>query len=323
MPLAHALPAGMARATFPAMGTTVEVLLPERELARGERIACQLFEEWEAALSRFRPESELARLNARAGELVEVSPLLLSVLQTAVQAAAATDGIYDPTLLGQIIAVGYGSSFESLPAHQTPPVHPVKLRPGGDWRQIRVDATARRVTLPHGSGLDFGGIGKGMAVDASVERLRAAGMASGLVNAGGDLAVIGPPPGLDAWPVEVPGRHPEDAHVVPLAAGGMATSGVARRHWRQGTLERHHLLDPRTGAPATSGLWSVTVVAGTCAQAEIAAKVAFILGPVEGPRFLQRHALPGVLVHDDGQLTTAGGWPLPLPSPTAGVQPTA
>ena len=297
---------GLARVELAAMGTTVTVLLPTGHESAAAAVRA-LFAEWERALSRFRPESELSRLNARAGEPVAASPLLLSVLETALRAAAATGGLYDPTLLTQIVALGYAASFDTLPADQPPAASAIALLPGGGWREIILDPSTCSVTLPRGIGLDFGGIAKGMAVDAALARLRDMGCACALVNAGGDLAVIGLPPSAESWPVAVPGRSAW--WTVPLARGAMATSGIARRRWRQGGVPRHHLLDPRTGQPARGGLWSVTVTAAECAQAEVAAKVAFILGPDGGARFLRKLQLSGLLVCADGRLIRVGDWP--------------
>jgi thiamine biosynthesis lipoprotein len=92
----------------------------------------------------------------------------------------------------------------------------------------------------------------------------------------------------------------------------MATSGVARRRWHQGTQVRHHLLDPRTGLPALNGLWSVSVVAARCIQAEVAAKVAFILGSEAGAEFLRARGLAGMLVLESGEAHTVGAWPAPM-----------
>jgi len=99
------------------------------------------------------------------------------------------------------------------------------------------------------------------------------------------------PAGLGCWPVAIDG--PRGSVTVPLARGALATSGIGRRRWRRGASERHHLLDPRSGRPAWTGLWSVTAVAGTCAQAELAAKVAFVLGRGPGTEFLRGQAPAG------------------------------
>lgn len=306
----YTTPSGMCREEFRAMGTTVSMLLPQDQGELGARIVRTLFSEWEEALSRFLPASELSRLNQQAGISTPVSDLLYQVLATALTAAQATAGVYDPTLLDQLVQLGYDRTFDDLPAVrlQSSPIFPGE--PGGGWRGIRVDPVRRRVTLPAGIKLDFGGIAKGMAVDAALEKLRLSGVSSALVNAGGDLAVLGLPPTAQHWQIAVPGR--ERFWTIPLRQGAIATSGIARRHWLQGQMLRHHLLNPRTGLPAQSDLWSVTVVADRCEQAEVAAKVAFILGSRQGADFLRKHRIAGLLVHTDGTWETVAPWPMQL-----------
>ena len=99
---------------------------------------------------------------------------------------------------------------------------------------------------------------------------------------------------------------------IPLHHGAVATSGIAHRHWWQGQTLRHHLLDPHTGLPAQSDLWSVTIVADRCEQAEVASKVAFILGSQKGADFLRGHRIAGLLVREDGSWNTVEPWPAQL-----------
>ena len=287
------------------MGTTISLLLPENQAELGVQIVRTLFTEWEQTLSRFLPESELSRLNRQAGIPTAVSDLLYHVLATALTAAQATRGLYDPTMLDQLVQMGYDRSFDDLPAVRSAFLFPGE--PGGGWRGIRVNPLSQYVTLPVGIKLDFGGIAKGMAVDAALENLRLSGVHAALVNAGGDLAVLGLPPTAEHWQLAVPGR--ERFWTIPLRQGAVATSGIAHRHWWQGQTLRHHLLDPRTGLPAQSDLWSVTVVADRCEQAEVAAKVAFILGSKPGADFLRRHRIAGLLVREDGTWETVEPWP--------------
>src|SRR5512133_4108210 len=106
----------MARASFPAMGTEVAVLAPAGRAAEAAGRARRLFEDWERRLSRFRPDSELARLNAHAGRPVPVGELLYRVLETALAAAGASGGVYDPTMAHQLERLGYDRAFEQLQA---------------------------------------------------------------------------------------------------------------------------------------------------------------------------------------------------------------
>ncbi len=290
------------------MGTTISMLLPESQVEMGMQIVRDLFSEWEQTLSRFLPESELSQLNQQAGTPVAVSDLLYDVLATALTAARATEGVYDPALLDQLVQLGYDRTFDDLPAVRFDPIIPGE--PGGRWRGIKVDPIRRHMTLPPGIKLDFGGIAKGMAVDAALESLSQNGVSQALVNAGGDLSVLGLPPDGEQWMVAVPGQ--KQFWTIPLHHGAIATSGIAHRHWWQGNTLRHHILDPRTGLPAQSDLWSVTVVADRCEQAEVAAKVAFILGSGPGADFLHRHRIAGLLIHEAGTWETVEPWPIHL-----------
>jgi len=295
-------PAGLARVLFDAMGTRVEVLLPDSQ-AEFAHAVDDLFAGWEHELSRFRPASCLSRLNAAAGRPAPAGPLLRRVVRRALDAAAATDGVFDPLLGRQLEEVGYDVTFERI---GSPPLSDGPATPGGAWRRIEVDDTAGMITLPPGARLDLGGIAKGMAVDASIALLQDLGVESALVSAGGDIAVIAQP---EDWPVEV--ETHDGSAVVSLLRGAIATSTTRRRRWLQGGVERHHLLDAATGLPTCSEVHSATVTADSCADAEVAAKVALVLGRDRGSRFLAERGLTGLLV-EDGRSTPVGSWPIPL-----------
>jgi thiamine biosynthesis lipoprotein len=305
-------PAGFGRAAFPAMGTTVTVLLPTDSTDRAADVR-GLFDEWEATLSRFRPDSELAALNAAAGREARVSPLLFDVVGAAMEAARATDGLFDPLLGVRMVELGYDDTFARLPSDR--PARPLAPWRPGAWRDVRLDARLRTVSLPDGAAFDVGGIAKGMAVDASLRLLAASGVSSAAVNAGGDIAVLGRPADAPAWTIQIetPDGTPEP--IVAVTSGGLATSSIGRRRWSVGRSERHHLLDPRDGLPARTNAWSVSVLASSCRVAEVAAKVALILGTVQGAAFLRERGLSGAIVAEDGGVTavapdrTAAGAP--------------
>src|SRR5262249_33986903 len=131
------VPAGMESGEFHAMGTTISVLLPERGADAALQAVKELFESWEQTLSRFRAQSELSRLNQRAGEPVAVSALLFHVLNSALLAAHVTEGRYDPTMQAQLAQLGYGRSFETLP--DALPAAEGRVQPGGGWRRIVIN----------------------------------------------------------------------------------------------------------------------------------------------------------------------------------------
>ena len=296
-------PSGLVRHAFAAMGTTVVLLLPSERAALAARVE-ELFTTWQATCTRFDPGSELSRLNAAGGRPVAVGELLFGVLGTARRAAEATGGLFDPTLLRSLEAIGYDRDFEQIA--RDPGRHaPERLPATGGWRDLVLDPERRTAQLPPGVGIDLGGLAKGMAVDAAIREIAGLGL-TGAVDAGGDLAVSGLPVGAGAWSIAIEG--PEGPHTVSLRSGALATSSVARRRWDQDGIERHHLVDPRTGLPSTVALWSATVAASTCAQAEVAAKAAFLLGPAEGSRFLAERSLAGLFVGLDGSVRTAGPW---------------
>jgi thiamine biosynthesis lipoprotein len=303
MPPELAVPSGYTAARFRAMDCDVRVLLPHRHRTQAFAVA-RLFSEWDRRLSRFRPASDLGRLNAAAGRPAKVSRLLGEILGRALAAAEATDGVFDPTLGGRIAELGYAETFARAGRGAALAPAPARPRPGR-WRDVRV-GPAGTVTVPAGVAIDLGGIAKGMAVDRSLGLLQALGVRSALVSAGGDLAATGTLPDGRAWPVAVEGAEPEGT--VLLRRGAIATSSVERRRWRVHGRALHHLLDPRTGDPAASGVERATVVAATCEQAEVAAKTALVLGAERGAAFLEERGLRGLLVAG-GAATAVGGWP--------------
>ena len=240
----------MLRRAFPAMGTDVELLLdaPDQPVAVAAlRAAEDEFHRLESLLSRFRPDSELARLN-REGEIV-AGPDLLAVTQLAVEARAHSEGRFDPTIHDALCAAGYHSTFAEIAlagGSEEPAAGPCN-------GSVTIDPTRSSITLGRGVRIDLGGIAKGFAVDRVSELLAPAGPS--LVNAGGDIAATG------EWIVGV------DTVGEPLALalvdGALATSGRDRRRWLRDGEERHHLIDPSTGRPAESDLLRVTAFAAT------------------------------------------------------------
>lgn len=294
----------LASASFRSMGTNITVFAPIADRDASLALVRGVFTAWDARFSRFRSDSELSRLNASAGTRFAASSSMLEVVAASLVAARVTDGLFDPTLLHRIVGLGYDDQFERLPTDR--PAPPMDEWQPGRWAEIGVDRTAGWIELPARTGLDLGGIAKGMAVDAAIAELRERRIVPAAVNAGGDLAVSGPLDG--GWPIAI-----DDAggRTILLHAGALATSSVLHRRWRVASQERHHLLDPRTGMPVGGQVTSASVAAASCRAAEVAAKAALLLGPEKAALFLAAHRLSGLLVMHDGRTWNLGSWKEP------------
>lgn len=285
---------------FKAMGCRMVAIVESGAAPELLKMVPVWFEEWEQCLSRFRPTSELNRLNQAAGWPVHVSETLWQVFQAALEAEKNSSGLVTPTVLRALLAAGYDRSFDSLPRQ-------LDSAPGGGWptaatlAEVSCDAATRSICLPADVQLDFGGVAKGWAADEASKRLAGAGAA--LVSAGGDIAISAEPSTGNLWPVGVDDPfHPgETLETLMLGRCGVATSGTDYRRWRQGGRWNHHIIDPRTGQPAQTDVFAATVIAPNASEAEMAAKVALLLGSERAIEWLEaRPALAGMLVLENG-----------------------
>jgi thiamine biosynthesis lipoprotein len=298
----------MYKKNFRAMGCHMLAAL-HYPRQRGDKLLDRVpewFEAWEACLSRFRPESELNQLNNSPGRPVGVSGILWAVFQASLQAEKQSAGLVTPTLLDPLVKAGYSASFEHLPAHQDAPVP--GLRSHFTLNSVAYEASLRTIQLPEGLHLDFGGVAKGWAAHQAMRRLQAYGPA--LVDAGGDIAISGLQPGGEPWAVGVedPLRPDSSLEILMLGRCGVATSGRNYRRWQQGGSWKHHIIDPRTAEPAKTDVLSVSVIAPTVLEAEVAAKVVLILGSQEGVAWLGgKPNYAGLVVMEGGQVLYGPG----------------
>lgn len=293
--------------------------------ARLDRAAAVLADV-DRTLSRFDPSTELCRLNADRRTRVPASPLMLRFVEAVGWAGRRSGGLVDATRLPDVERAGYLHHL-ALPEHPTlgasrdaPPAPPALPRidaaprdlaastpamPNPDlddaWRSVL--ASPDTVERPPGVRLDSGGIGKGLAADLAADVLR--GAPAWLVDCGGDLRVGGTA-GV-ARPVDV--RDPIDGsqviHRLHVTRGAVATSGVTRRVWEVDGVRSHHLIDPRTGEPADTGVLQVTALAPTALEAEVLAKTALLHGTDHAHEQLPH----------GGVVVTAAGHVLVVPPP--------
>jgi thiamine biosynthesis lipoprotein len=319
-----------AAASWRALGTLVHLVVTDprclpaaRSLLEADLAAVDL------ACSRFRADSEICTLqassqaNAQAhahaqpssyAEAQQVSPLLAEAIAVALRAAELTDGDVDPTVGAAMSALGYDRDFEQL--QHADPAGRLTVRTVPGWRQVRLEG--RTLTMPENVRLDLGATAKAWAADRSAARIARQTGCGVLVSLGGDIAVAGPAP-RGGWRIRVqdvtgsPDETPAGPYaLIAIRDGGLATSSTKARRWQHGGDVLHHILDPRTGLPAEPVWRTVSVAAGTCADANAASTAAVIRGRA-ALGWLARLGLPARLVDATGVVFTVAGWPEEAP----------
>ena len=303
----------ITRDTFEVFGTTAVLLIASPHAAsRARAIADRVLADVDEACSRFRPDSELARLNAAGGEPLAISRTFADLMTTALRAARLTGGDVDPTCARALTSLGYDRDFADVRAggdatpRLTGPVGPV---PG--WRNVHLDRAGRRARLDHGAQLDLGATAKAWAADRCAEQIASMLDCGVLVSLGGDVSVAGQPPSGN-WRIRVTDDHAAPAsapgQTVTISTGGLATSSTTVRAWTVGGRQVHHIIDPATGEPSRSCWRTVSVAAGSCTDANTASTAAIIRGAA-APDWLHDLGLPARLVRHDGTVETTAGWP--------------
>jgi thiamine biosynthesis lipoprotein len=328
-------------ADWRAIGTGVRLVVRDGDLDVARRAVEEVLDRVDRAYSRFRDDSEIVLVNARAGSAVTVSPLLGAAIAAGLRAAEVTAGAVDPTVGRAMRAIGYDADFDVV----RNPAGPIEMRiePIPGWQAVRFSSATREVRVRRGIELDLGSTGKGLASDlaaaAALAAIRAdhaaapvAAPSSGagrqgdrggvLVSLGGDIAVGGTPPDggwriLIAEDSDAPSDGPGE--VIAIETGAIATSSTTVRRWTRGDRTFHHLVDPRTGGSVESPWRTASVVAATCVDANTAATAAIVLGDA-AIAWLEAAGLPARLVAVDGSIIRLGGWPEPAADVASGVE---
>jgi thiamine biosynthesis lipoprotein len=260
--------------------------------------------------SRFRPDSALSRANANAGRPTPVPALLVEFVQAALDAAAVTGGVVDPTVGLAMQRIGYDRDIRTI-ADSSEPVRP--LAASASWHDVLLDRDADLLTVPAGTALDLGATAKAHLADLAALVLSRRHRTAVLVEIGGDLAVHGNAPG---WNVLVAEREGAPGQLVLVRHGGLATSTTTVRRWTRAGKPMHHILDPTTGAPANGPWRTVTVHAQSALAANTASTAAIVLGNA-ALNWLTARRLAARLVARDGTVAATAWWP------TAGLEAVA
>ena len=277
---------------FDGMGTRIEL----RVAADGTQTAVRVFRKVRAALvqlekrlSYFLPQSDVARLNAVGGaHAVRCHAETVSVLRAASAFYRDSSGAFDITAAP--LAALWRAAIRSRVAPQEAWI--AKRLPLVCGAQVTMDKKSGHVRLGAGQAVDLGGIAKGFAADSAIQICRAAGVPSAFVNLGGNVHTLGGKPDGSPWLVGVQHpRAPRGQWLGALALRGRSavTSGDYEQFFEQNGRRYHHIVDPRTGFPASAGLMSATAVCDTSMQADALSTTLFVLGLRRGQALLARH----------------------------------
>lgn len=231
----------------------------------------------DALMSVHRADSELSRLNSSAAErAVPVSEELFRVIAFAQNVARETDGAFDATI--RPVAELWGFIWKQ---HRLPSEAELRQALATVGHQlVTLDAAQRTVQFKQpGVSIDLGGIAKGYAVDCAIEALRQHGISNAMVRAGGDLCVMGSPPGERSWKVQLedPARSGQRV-LLPLRDAAISTAGNYENFFVVDGRRYSHILNPRTGMPV-EGIAACSVVAATCLESDAWSTALFVLGP--------------------------------------------
>jgi FAD:protein FMN transferase len=284
----------LVRRAVPVMGTVAEVAVVSRDEGAAHRAITAAVDELydvERAMTRFDPRSDIGRANlhAHAGP-VAITAATAAVVAEGVRWAAAEGSRFDP-------CIGRVTELWDVANRREPPVpgDVRRLAGRGLYRGLELGTRGGSAVLIYDDpdiALDLGGIAKGYGVDRAVAALRAWGITSALVNAGGDLYAMGTNGEGEPWRVGV--RSPADpsrlAGTFPLSDRAVATSGDYEQYFDHAGRRFHHLLDPATAAPRTGAAHSITVAAESCMTADAAATAVFGLEDTAARHVLARTA---------------------------------
>lgn len=270
------------------------VVTDPRVLGPARARLTSFLERVDEAASRFRPDSEITRLQRTGGG--EVSPLLARLLGASLDVAERSGGTVVPTLGADLARLGFGPGQAPAASGSTPV-------PAASWRRIHLEGST--VRLPPGVVLDLGASAKAAAADMAAKDLHEAFGTSVLVSLGGDIATAG----ADPWEVRVQDLPGDPATQVSLTGGwALATSSTQKRRSGLGSAGAHHILDPWTSLPAPAHLRTVSVAAPDCLSANMASTAAVVLGG-GATAWLRKLGFPARLVRADGDVLELNGWP--------------
>lgn len=292
------------KTSFFALGTicTQNLYASQEQLEAGQALVAALEEKYSYRLS----ESDVARVNEKAGSFVKVSEETFSLVKRALELAQRTDGAFDPTLgvLTQLWDITGNPRVPSEEELQNALAHV-------GYEGVELDEATQSIKIQPGQALDLGGIAKGDVADRLADFYRQQGVTSGSINLGGNVYILGHGPDGSRYRVGIRDPQKDAAEIMgslEIEDGAVVLSGAYERYFEEDGVRYHHILDPKTGYPAESDLLCVAVLSEDATLADAFTTAVFVLGSEEGLALLKREGLDGLLVREDGKLLFTEGF---------------
>jgi len=262
------------------MGTFVDVISPDKDAAQ---IVFAEIQRVENLLSKYKPGSEVARLNSL-GKLT-VSRETLEIIKKSYEFWQISDGAFDITIGPLVNLWGFTDKKYRLPKKSE--INKALKLVGSDKILFNNLNNVVKFKLP-GMKIDLGGIAKGYALDCAVKRLKENGIKSCLINLGGQIYCLGDRFGKP-WQIAIQGpRKKEFKEILALRNQGISTSGDYEQYFSINNLRYCHIINPKTGYPADSGIQSVTIVTENNLEADALSTAIFVLGPEKGRKLADK-----------------------------------
>ncbi len=289
---------------FPALGTDIEISIilggkTQEDKARADlKSVREEYARLEKMLSRFSPDSELSHLNSNLHFSHEAPHDILEISRRCLDYYKKTKGVFDPRIIDDLERIGYRDDFKKGNLAVSKRKNGKEIYARHLTSDISLDFEKKQITFH--ARMDFGGIAKGYITDKIAKFLREKGWQNFFVNSGGDIYFSGKDK-KEPWYFGVEGI--EDEQVLLMASNcGVATSGIVRRKWEVGDKKFHHLINPHSPESFSFDLKTVTVIADTTEEADVWAKVLFLMGKYEGIKHATDKKLKCILLDYRGNV---------------------
>jgi len=260
----------------------------------------------EARFSVTLPNSGVSKINSANGEPVSVDRETIALLKKACSISEQVDGAFDITIHPLVTLWGFHEGEQHVPSQAQISASLARV----DYK--KAEFRDQTVTLPADMQIDLGGIAKGYCGEQLRSILQENGITSALLTLGGNVEAIGTKPDGSAWRIAIRDPHDEQQvlGIIEVTDRAVVTAGSYQRYFEQDGIRYHHILDPKTGYPADSGLCSVTVVSKSGTLADALSTAFFVLGTepslalLDTPEFSECEA---IFVKNDGSYVCTAG----------------